>query len=62
MDISISENGTESIETKKIDKHFKNTPVTFIKKDIEGSEKEASIGAEVTIKKNKPKLTICIYH
>lgn len=30
--------------------------------DIEGAEKEALLGAEEMIKRNKSVLTICIYH
>lgn len=46
----------------KLDSMLSDTPVTFIKMDIEGAEMNALRGAENIIRLQKPKLAICIYH
>jgi FkbM family methyltransferase len=51
-----------SIPVTSIDSILDGKRVTFIKMDIEGSEMEALIGAEQSIRKYKPRLAVCIYH
>ena len=53
--------GNERIRVSSIDSLI-DEPVTYIKMDIEGGEKEALLGAKRIIAKYKPKLAICIYH
>ena len=60
---SISDSATENkIEVYTIDEIVKDSKVTFIKMDVEGSEVKALKGSEHTIKNNFPKLAICTYH
>ena len=59
---SIEKNGSSSIETITIDELTANDVVTLIKMDVEGSELQALKGAAETIKRNKPRLAICIYN
>jgi FkbM family methyltransferase len=53
------------VETETLD-HFVSAKalerVDFIKMDIEGSELEALVGAEQTIRKHRPQLAISVYH
>lgn len=52
----------ELIRSVTVDALSEPTPPTYIKMDIEGSEREAIIGAENTIKRFKPKMLISCYH
>lgn len=60
----IDVNGTNAIETIKIDDAVAgyDGKITFIKMDIEGAELEALRGAKETIRKDRPRVAICIYH
>lgn len=57
-----TDNNDNAIEVFAIDEVAECKEATFIKMDIEGSEKKALMGARQTIIRNKPKLAICIYH
>lgn len=50
------------IEVDSIDNILKGNRASFIKMDIEGSERNALVGAEKTIKKWAPKIASSIYH
>lgn len=50
------------VKVDSIDNVCADDKVTFIKMDIEGSEMEALKGAVNVIKRDKPRLAICIYH
>lgn len=58
----IDDEGDIKIPTLSLDEVVGNDKVTFIKMDIEGAELEALKGAVDTIKNNKPRLAICLYH
>jgi FkbM family methyltransferase len=58
---SIHKNGN-LVNAKSIDSLLKNSPISLLKMDVEGSEYEAILGGINTIKKYKPKLMISLYH
>ena len=57
----VAEGESHMVETDTID-HIINNPVTYIKMDVEGSEKSVIKGAKQTIKQYHPRLAISIYH
>lgn len=59
---TLSEGSGESVKVDSIDNQCSDEKVTFIKMDIEGAEQGALKGAINIIKRDRPRLTICIYH
>jgi FkbM family methyltransferase len=59
---TISGQGEVSIAVDSIDHLLEGARVTFIKMDIEGAELAALKGAEGILKRERPKLAICVYH
>jgi len=60
--INVINNASEAGKTVRLSDILKDEKVTYIKMDIEGSVLQALSGAEEIIKKQKPKLAICLYH
>lgn len=58
---TISEKG-EQIETTTVDEICRNKRITYIKMDVEGAENDGLEGAKNTLKTQKPKLNIALYH
>ena len=59
----IEENGGIRVSVAPIDEIVDPVDrVTMIKMDVEGAELEALRGAKETIRRDRPKLAICIYH
>ena len=58
----ISNEGDNFISVTSLDEAIYNFKPDYIKMDVEGSEKEALIGAKEIIKEFKPKLAISLYH
>lgn len=59
---SINEENVVEVDSVKIDDFLGDLHPTFVKMDIEGSERDALRGAERTIREDSPILAICAYH
>ena len=53
---------TNRAKVVALDECIKDMPVSLIKMDIEGAEMEALKGCSDIIKKQSPKMAICVYH
>jgi FkbM family methyltransferase len=58
---SISEEGTIAVSVVSLDEDI-SEPISIIKMDIEGTEKDAILGSTGHIKNEKPKLLVSAYH
>lgn len=54
--------GSEKGIVDRLDSILGQSPVTFIKLDIEGAEMHALRGAQNIIRTQKPKMAVCVYH
>lgn len=60
---AISEAGTgPAVRVYSIDGYFKDQRISFLKADIESYEEKMLRGAKNVIKRDKPKIAVCIYH
>ncbi|WP_294733580.1 FkbM family methyltransferase [uncultured Flavobacterium sp.] len=58
-----NEASVQKIDLRKIDTLLSNNErITYLKADIEGFEEQMLEGAELTIKRNKPRIAITTYH
>lgn len=59
---SVSSDGKRLIQVDTIDNLLQGSPISFIKMDVEGSEREALLGGKNTLRTKRPKLLISAYH
>lgn len=63
---NIKKDAGNTVDLISLDEYFQETSKhqypSFIKLDIEGSERQALLGAERIIKEVSPKLAVCVYH
>ena len=60
--ISEGDSAVNTARAVRLSDILKDKKVTFIKMDIEGADLDALHGAEEIIRKQKPKMAICVYH
>jgi len=58
----LHDSGDMEVNVASLDDLLPNEEITLIKMDVEGAEMEALRGAAETIRRNRPKLAISLYH
>jgi FkbM family methyltransferase len=58
----IADDGEITCAIKTIDALFVTQPITFLKADVEGFEFPLLLGAEEVIRRDRPKISITVYH
>ena len=51
-----------SVDVVSLDRYLDGAPISFLKADVEGMELALLKGAQTTIKRCRPKISICVYH
>lgn len=57
----IADAGGLEVQTVVLDEHL-DGPITYLKMDIEGAELDGLAGAATTVARDRPVLTLCVYH
>ncbi len=58
----VTDSGTYEVRCVPLDEMLADCEASLIKMDIEGSELQALVGAQSTIRRHVPALSICLYH
>ncbi len=59
---SAEKNGNETVPVTCLDTLYARRPVSYIKMDVEGCEKEALRGGKAVLRRDRPHLNIALYH
>lgn len=60
--LSHTETVSGGVPVCTVDEYFAQQPITFLKADIEGFEERMLRGARAVIRRDRPKLAVCLYH
>ncbi len=61
LDYDSGATGTK-VDVVSLDSFLNGNRITFLKADVEGMEMQLLKGAQSTIRRDKPKIAICVYH